>query len=315
LIRLILFCQFLVSFDFLVPVLRIRSHLVLAAVLGAGSVCAYSAELAILRNGNSIRHERRQIVGTVTRLYLSNTSTGYIEIPTDQIERFEVDTAPPPSPVQTAPLTNASRRMLPPPISSDPQKSSAALAKPIDPVTLGMVVNGAGEKHQIDPDFINSVIRAESGFNNRAVSKKGAQGLMQLMPQTASQLGVQNSFDPKANVEGGTKYLRELLEKYDYDVPKALAAYNAGPKRVDQYRGIPPFYETQAYVARIIRDFNKKKLAENPALANKAGAHKKASTTASHSTKPATARPAVPTQKQKAALTTSQTPGQERASR
>jgi soluble lytic murein transglycosylase-like protein len=119
------------------------------------------------------------------------------------------------------------------------------------------------------------VIRAESGFNSRAVSKKGAQGLMQLMPQTASQLGVGNAFDARANVDGGTKYLRELLEKYNYDVPKALAAYNAGPARVDRYRGVPPYSETQAYVARIIRDYNRKKLAENPSLAhkNKSAAH------------------------------------------
>ena len=132
------------------------------------------------------------------------------------------------------------------------------------------MVNGASQRHQIDPDFINSVIRAESGFNNRAVSKKGAQGLMQLMPETASQLGVANSFDPNANVEGGTKYLRELLEKYDYDVPKALAAYNAGSRRVDQYHGVPPYFETQTYVAKIIRDFNRKKLAQNPSLAHPA---------------------------------------------
>jgi soluble lytic murein transglycosylase-like protein len=139
----------------------------------------------------------------------------------------------------------------------------------ITPVNLNQVISGAGERHQIDPDFINSVIRAESGFNSRAVSKKGAQGLMQLMPRTASQLGVANSFDPNANVEGGTKYLRELLEKYNFDVNKALAAYNAGPKRVDQYRGVPPYYETQSYIARIIRDFNRRKIAENPALARK----------------------------------------------
>jgi soluble lytic murein transglycosylase-like protein len=92
------------------------------------------------------------------------------------------------------------------------------------------------------------------------------------MPGTASQLGVNNPFDPNANVEGGTKYLRELLEKYNFDVPKALAAYNAGSRRVDQYRGVPPYYETQAYIARIIRDFNRKKLAENPALARQSKA-------------------------------------------
>ena len=84
---------------------------------------------------------------------------------------------------------------------------------------------------------------------------------MQLMPQTASELGVQNVFDPQANVEGGARYLRELLERYDFDLIKALAAYNAGPQRVEQYGGVPPYHETKAYVARIVRDFNKKKLA------------------------------------------------------
>jgi soluble lytic murein transglycosylase-like protein len=159
------------------------------------------------------------------------------------------------------------------------------------------MVNGAGQRHQIDPDFINSVIRAESGFNNRAVSRKGAQGLMQLMPQTASQLGVANSFDPNANVEGGTKYLRELLEKYNYDVPKALAAYNAGSRRVDQYHGVPPYFETQTYVAKIIRDYNRKKLAQNPSLAHRAKsapAHSQTAKTAtpkSQILKTATAKP------------------------
>lgn len=138
---------------------------------------------------------------------------------------------------------------------------------------MDQVVAGAGQRHQIDPDFINSVIRAESGFHQNAVSKKGAQGLMQLMPGTASQLGVQNSFDPNANVEGGTKYLRELLEKYNYDPVRALAAYNAGTKRVDQYHGVPPYYETQMYIARIIRDYNRRKIAENPALARSTKAH------------------------------------------
>src|SRR5205823_5165366 len=144
-----------------------------------------------------------------------------------------------------------------------------AQATAITRAELNNMVAGAGERHQIDPDFINSVIRAESGFHNNAVSKKGAQGLMQLMPRTASQLGVANSFDPNSNVEGGTKYLRELLEKYNYDVPKALAAYNAGSRRVDQYHGVPPYFETQTYVAKIIRDYNRKKLAQNPSLASK----------------------------------------------
>lgn len=128
-------------------------------------------------------------------------------------------------------------------------------------VDLDQVVSAASARYRLDPEFVNSVIKAESGFNVRAVSPKGAQGLMQLMPGTASQLGVRNAFDPQANVEGGTKYLRELLERYNFDLVKALAAYNAGPQRVEQFGGVPPYYETRAYVARVVRDFNKRKIA------------------------------------------------------
>jgi soluble lytic murein transglycosylase-like protein len=245
--------------------LKFLFQFALAVLLASGSVTASGADLAVLRNGNSIRHERREIVGAVTRLYLSDSSSGYIEIPTDQIERFERDTAP--APVKSQPSAASSVKPLSAAAAVKPLLAPAPMATALTRQGLNQVVSGAGERHQIDPDFINSVIRAESGFHQNAVSKKGAQGLMQLMPGTASQLGVANPFDPHANVEGGTKYLRELLEKYNYDVPKALAAYNAGPKRVDQYRGVPPYYETQSYIARIIRDFNRQKLAENPALA------------------------------------------------
>ena len=227
---------------------------------------ANASDLAILRNGNSIRHERRQVVGPVTRLYLSDSASGYIEIPTDQIERFETDPTRTISKATAPELPNPAPKLSFPSSVAQPTNQQQAL---VDRRSLDEMVSGAGRRHQIDPDFINSVIRAESGFNNRAVSKKGAQGLMQLIPQTASHLGVANSFDPNSNVEGGTKYLRELLEKYNYDVPKALAAYNAGPGRVDRYRGVPPYFETQTYVAKIIRDFNRKKLAQNPSLAHR----------------------------------------------
>ncbi len=226
------------------------------------SASSFAADLAVLRNGNSIRHEKREIIGSVARLYLSGSSSGYIEIPIDQIERFETDTNPAP------PVSSETKLDAPTGTTQTPSETAVVL----DRQSLNLVVNAAGQRHQIDPDFINSVIRAESGFNSRAVSKKGAQGLMQLMPGTASKLGVSNSFDPNANVEGGTKYLRELLEKYNYDVPKALAAYNAGPGRVDRYRGVPPYFETRSYVANIIRDYNRKKLAENPSLAKKSRA-------------------------------------------
>jgi soluble lytic murein transglycosylase-like protein len=147
-------------------------------------------------------------------------------------------------------------------------------------VDLNEVVNSASGRYRLDPDLVNSVIKAESGFNVRAVSPKGAQGLMQLMPGTASKLGVPNAFDAQANVEGGTKYLRELLERYNFDLVKALAAYNAGPQRVEQFGGVPPYYETRAYVARVVKDFNKKKAAQEKTVtrsAPKAGASKRAS--------------------------------------
>jgi soluble lytic murein transglycosylase-like protein len=127
---------------------------------------------------------------------------------------------------------------------------------------LKTIVNAASTRSQVDADFIASVIRAESGNNPHAVSPKGAQGLMQLMPGTASKLGVKNSFDPTENVDGGVRYLRELLLLYNNDMVKVLAAYNAGPQRVQQYKGVPPYRETHAYVARVINDYNRKKLAQ-----------------------------------------------------
>jgi hypothetical protein len=262
------------------------------ATMFLAASCAFSGatDLAVLRNGNSIRHERHEIVGSVTRLYLSDSASGYIEIPTDQIERFEADTSPAISKAPAPERPNPTLKLFPSGTAQTVNQQQAL----VDRRSLDEMVSGAGQRHQIDPDFINSVIRAESGFNNRAVSKKGAQGLMQLMPQTASHLGVANSFDPNSNVEGGTKYLRELLEKYNYDVPKALAAYNAGPGRVDRYRGVPPYFETQTYVAKIIRDFNRKKLAQNPSLAHRSKTTKpptqaaKARATKKHAAKTAT---------------------------
>ncbi len=117
----------------------------------------------------------------------------------------------------------------------------------------------AGAAHNIDADLLASVVRAESGGQVRAVSRAGAQGLMQLMPATANDLGVQDSFKADQNIAGGTAYLDGLLVRYHDNLALALAAYNAGPAAVDRYHGIPPFAETRAYVARVIREFNRRK--------------------------------------------------------
>jgi soluble lytic murein transglycosylase-like protein len=121
------------------------------------------------------------------------------------------------------------------------------------------MLTSAGGQHNIDSDLLASVVKAESGGRVRAVSRVGAQGLMQLMPATAHQLGVENAFAPKDNIDGGTAYLDMLLTRYHNNVALALAAYNAGPAAVDRYHGIPPYAETRAYVARVIREFNRRK--------------------------------------------------------
>jgi soluble lytic murein transglycosylase-like protein len=227
--------------------IQIGAWAVTVALLALTALPCPADDTAVLRNGFSIRHERRQVIGTMTRLYVGGSESSFVDVPTEEIDHFE---ALPPEPKVAEPASHRERQPL------------ATNAKPVD---LDEVVKAASGVYRLDPDLVNSVIRAESGFNVRAVSPKGAQGLMQLMPQTASQLGVQNAFDAKANVEGGARYLRELLERYDFDLIKALAAYNAGPQRVEQYGGVPPYYETKVYVARIVRDFNKKKLAAKAA--------------------------------------------------
>lgn len=242
------------------------------AIVAVVALPCFAGEVAVLRNGFSIRHERREVVGNTTRLYVTADGSSFVDVPTEEIEHFEA-----------APELPASGSRVPASAGATGSHSSPfARNTPHAPAALNLdeVVNSASGRYRLDPDLVNSVIKAESGFNTRAVSPKGAQGLMQLMPGTASKLGVPNTFDPQANVEGGTKYLRELLERYDFDLVKALAAYNAGPQRVEQFGGVPPYYETRAYVARVVRDFNKKKAAQEKTAtgaSSKTGASKHAS--------------------------------------
>jgi soluble lytic murein transglycosylase-like protein len=241
------------------------SKLGLLLALLSFSLTALAADNAVLRNGFSILHERRQVIGDITRLYVNEDPSSFVDVPTAEIDHFEnVPDAPTPKAAAT--------------------KTAQGREVTSQPFDLNETVKAASGAFQLDPDLVTSVIHAESDFNIRAVSPKGAQGLMQLMPQTATQLGVQNAFDPQANVQAGTRYLRELLERYNFDLIKALAAYNAGPQRVEQYKGVPPYFETRAYVAKVVRDFNKKKLAAKSAAAT----HPKVNKTAL--TKPAPAK-------------------------
>ena len=124
---------------------------------------------------------------------------------------------------------------------------------------MHQLIARAGAAHNLDVDLLASVVRAESGGNTLAVSRTGAQGLMQLMPGTAAQLGVNDSFRADQNINGGTAYLDALLLRYHDNLALALAAYNAGPAAVDKYHGVPPYRETRVYVARVIREFNRRK--------------------------------------------------------
>ena len=214
---------------------------------------AFAADNALLRNGFSIRHERWEILenGATTRLYISGNGN-FIDVRSADVLSFE----------------------------SAPADVVAAETKPIQrpataPKDLAAIIRQASDKTLLDEDLLYSVIKTESGANSKAVSPKGAQGLMQLMPQTAKNLGIANPFDPESNVDGGSRYLHEMLVRFHFDLIKALAAYNAGPKAVEKYKGVPPYRETRFYVARIIKDYNRKKLAQ--AAAAKRSAPKSAS--------------------------------------
>lgn len=218
------------------------TSLIAASVLAALSLPLHAAEDVTLKNGfNLVCNHRQEVAGKV-RLYTGTGETNFIEV--DPTEIVSVETVPDPAP----------------PVGEADQKTS--LTPPLTKANLQELMVRAGAQHNLDVDLLASVVRAESGGNARAVSRAGAQGLMQLMPQTAAQLGVADSFRPDQNIDGGTAYLDSLLTKYHENLALALAAYNAGPDAVDRYHGIPPYRETRIYVARVIREFNRRKQAE-----------------------------------------------------
>lgn len=130
---------------------------------------------------------------------------------------------------------------------------------PVAPEEIDRLVSANSATWNVDPALIKAIIANESGFNANATSNAGAQGLMQLMPGTASGLGVTDSYDPAQNVWGGTRYMRGLLDRFGGNVPLAVAAYNAGPNAVERYNGVPPYAETQNYVQNVISSYEKYK--------------------------------------------------------
>lgn len=200
----------------------------------------HAAEQVTLTNGFGLLCDHQERVGDKIRLYTDSGSDNFLEVDPAEIATVEILPDPPRQPAPAA---------VEPP---------AVLTK----ADLTELISRAGAQHNLDTDLLASVVKAESGGNVRAVSRAGAEGLMQLMPVTAAQLGVADSFRPDQNINGGTAYLDALLTRYHENLALALAAYNAGPEAVDKYHGIPPYAETRAYVARVIREFNRRKEAE-----------------------------------------------------
>ena len=189
---------------------------------------ALRAEYVVLRNGLRLKVTGYQLVG---ENYLLQMTGGKVAIAAKEVVAIEPeDIFGPPATVQ-----------------ADPQPLYRDL------------VEAAAKRYNMDADLITSVIAVESNFDPKAVSRKNAHGLMQLLPETAAQLGVKNIDDPAENIDAGTRYLRDLLQKYNNDLALALAAYNAGPDKVQLYGRVPPYAETVSYVHRVKRGYEKSK--------------------------------------------------------
>ena len=188
---------------------------------------ALRAETVVLKSGLRINITSYQLLGEKYHLQLSG---GMVEVPVEEVVSIEPQ------------LLFTSEPSRPEPLFTGPYRE---------------FIQAAATKYKVDADLISSVIAIESNFDPKAISRRNARGLMQLMPQTASQLGVKNIFDPKENIDGGTHLLRDLLQRYNNDLVLALAAYNAGTVRV--VAAVPPIRETRNYVVKVKKNYDQKK--------------------------------------------------------
>jgi soluble lytic murein transglycosylase-like protein len=216
---------------------RELQRVVMAGALLGWAAQLHAAERVSLSNGFAMDCDHHALVEGRMRLYLSPGQDSYIEIRPEEVTSFET--------VPDRPARES---------ASGRSNTEPALS----PADLHEMLAEAGQAHNLDIDLLASVVKAESNGNARAVSRCGARGLMQLMPATATDLGVEDSFKPGDNVRGGSAYLDLLLRRYNENLALALAAYNAGPAAVDKYHGIPPYRETGVYVARVIHEFNRR---------------------------------------------------------
>jgi soluble lytic murein transglycosylase-like protein len=177
----------------------------------------------------------------------------FADITAAQTRIAEITGAPPPSAPAPAVAFNAVlSQALQPAEPPESLATDAGAAAPVPPGQIDALVQQNAQIWQVDPALIKSVIANESSFDANATSPVGAQGLMQLMPETAASLGVRNPYDPAQNVAGGTRYLRSLLDRFNGDTRLAVAAYNAGPDAVEKYGDVPPYAETRTYVQNVL---------------------------------------------------------------
>jgi hypothetical protein len=202
-----------------------RQLLLVLVLLGLGSVAR--AEIALLTSGTTLKLEGHRIEDGMVVLILRGG--GEIGVPASAVRGFV------------------------------PDEVVEEVVGPGGEGDLRSLAVAAAERHGLDPELVLAVVSVESAFRPEAVSPKGAQGLMQLMPGTAASLGVEDSLDPEQNLDGGVRHLGSLIEQYDGDVARALAAYNAGEGAVARHGGIPPFRETREYVKRVLERYEEAK--------------------------------------------------------
>jgi Transglycosylase SLT domain len=229
--------------------LRLK-HLAMSALVLVFAAPAVRAEYIVLRSGQRIAVTGYQLLDNYS--YRLQMKGGTVDVPVEQVVSIEPEEVFTPAP--------------PVEVSQEP---------------FGDLIRQAAKRYSVDADLISSVIAAESNFNPKAISRRNAQGLMQLLPSTASHLGVKNIFDPQENIEAGTHYLSELLFLYKNDLALTLAAYNAGPERVQRYgQRVPPFAETISYVRRVKQTYKQRKSKVAPPPAKSAAGSSVAAVTA-----------------------------------
>jgi transglycosylase-like protein with SLT domain len=226
-----------------VPEAHMKSlqNLGLALALLMASAAA-RADIVVFEDGRIVKAASYRVVGEELEIGLSGGGSYRVDL--ERVQRIVDDEVAPPEQRVAAVLPTLPETLY--------DLSYKELRKPLFHTPYDAVIDAEAKRYNVDASLVSALIRAESNYEPRAISRKGARGLMQLMPATARRLDVRSPFDPVSNVRGGVRYLRELLDRFDQKPELILAAYNAGENAVESYGGVPPYRETTGYVKRIL---------------------------------------------------------------